>query len=160
MNVAAAVVPPAPGDVSVRSSLLGPLVLEESQIFTFERGLLGFPEARSFGLVPARRPGVFWLQSLDFEALTFLLADPFPLVQGYALEITEAEFGPVGSVSPADVLALAILTLPKSPGEPITANLQGPLIFNLASRAGRQVVLQETAFGVRHPVEIAQEAEP
>lgn len=160
MNATAAVLRPASEDVAVRSSLLGTLVLPESQVFTFELGLLGFPEATSFALVPARQPGLFWLQSLDFEALTFLLADPFPLVDGYALELGGADFGPGSAGDPSQVLVLTILTLPRSPGQSATANLQGPLAFHLQRRLGRQVVLQDSPFSVRHPVTLPGGRQP
>jgi flagellar assembly factor FliW len=154
MNATAAALLPAAAEVEVRSSLLGTLVLPESQIFAFERGLLGFPEATSFALVPARQAGLFWLQSLDFEALTFLLADPFPLVEGYALELNGAGFDSGAAGDPSQVLVLTILTLPRAPGQTATANLQGPLAFHLQRRLGRQVVLQDSPFSVRHPVQL------
>jgi flagellar assembly factor FliW len=152
MNAPALALSPAPDEVAVRSALLGDLVLPASQVFAFEHGILGFPEARSFALVPARQNGVFWLQSLDFEALTFLLVDPFPLVNGYVLELGSPELGRIGPRSPAEVLVLTILTLARDPGQPATANLQGPLVLDLGRRTGRQVVLQDSSFGVRHPV--------
>lgn len=160
MNASAALLRPADTGVPVRSSLLGDLEVPESQVFTFERGILGFPEANSFALVPARPPGLFWLQSLDFEALTFLLADPFPLVDGYALELSAAEFTADVAAAPSQVLVLAIVTLPREPGHPATANLQGPLAFHLEGRVGRQVVLQDSPFGVRHPVELPRGGRP
>jgi len=154
MNTTATAMLPASDEVAVGSSLLGTLVLPASQVFAFERGLLGFPEATSFALVPARQAGLLWLQSLDFEALTFLLADPFPLVEGYALEFNTADFGPGAAGDPSHFLVLAILTLPRAPGQSATANLQGPLAFHLQRRLGRQVVLQDSPFSVRHPVQL------
>lgn len=156
MNAAAVALAPAPDDVAVRSVLLGALVLPRSQVFTFPRGLLGFPEARSFALLPARRAGLFWLQSLEFDALTFLLVDPFPVVEGYALELGGPEGAP-GPVAPDHILVLAIVTLPREPGQTATANLQGPLALDLVARTGRQVVLQDSPFGVRHPVRLDRE---
>ena len=51
-------------------------------------------------------------------------------------------------------LVLAIVTLPREPGEPATINLQGPLALNLGQRLGRQVVLDSERFGVREAVEL------
>jgi flagellar assembly factor FliW len=156
MNAVAVAIPPAPDEVLVHSALLGPLAPSAAQVFTFERGILGFPEARGFCLLPARQEGLFWLQSVDFEALTFLLVDPFPRVEGYSIEIDAAELGRTDAVDPSDILVLAIVTLPREPGQPATANLQGPLAFDLERRTGRQVVLQDTAYGVRHPVDLVE----
>jgi len=155
MTAAAVMLPPPPADVQVESALLGHLTVSESQIFQFDLGLLGFPEARRFALIPTRRSGTFWLQSADFEALAFLVADPFRVVEGYAVDLGAAELGTLAPREACDVLVLSILTLPRSPGDPTTANLQGPVALNLRQRMGRQVVLQDSPWGVRHPVTLA-----
>jgi len=152
MNAAPALVAPSETEYVVRSALLGTLQVPEAQIFGFDHGVLGFPKARRFALVPVRTDGLFWLQSTDFEALTFLLADPFGLVEGYAVELGGHELGDLAPNEPADLLVLSILTLPPAPDEPATANLQGPLAFNLSERRGRQIVLQDSPWGVRWPV--------
>jgi flagellar assembly factor FliW len=154
MTTATALVTPDTTDRTIESSLLGTLAVPETQMFDFERGLLGFPEAREFALVPARREGMFWLQSVDFEALTFLLVDPFQLVQDYSVELGEPELGPMVPESHEELLVLAILTLPRRPDAMATANLQGPLALNLRQRRGRQVVIADSPWGVRHPVQL------
>ncbi|NJD20562.1 MAG: hypothetical protein FIA95_14925 [Gemmatimonadetes bacterium] len=154
MTAAAAMLVPKPVEVHVESALLGPLTVPDAQIFEFDLGLLGFPEAHRFALVPTRRSGTFWLQSADFDALAFLVADPFRVVEGYSVELGAAELGTLAPRDPCDVLVLAILTLPRTPDGAITANLQGPVALNLKQRKGRQVVLQDPSFRVRHPVRL------
>ncbi len=154
MNNAAAAITPDPGGRLVESTLLGSLTLPESQVFRFEHGLLGFPEAHAFGLVPVRVSGMFWLQSLEFEALSFLLADPFSFVDGYTVDLGGPELGDLLPERPSDLLVLSILTLPHAPDEAATANLQGPLALNLAQHRGRQIVLEDSPWGVRWPVEL------
>lgn len=138
-------------DVVVDSKVLGRLEVLTSQIYTFPQELYGFPDARAFALVPAEREGFFWLQSLDFEALTFLLIDPFLYVEGYSVDIGSDELGELGSEDAADLLVLAILTLPREQGEDATVNLQGPVVLNIRRQLGKQVVV-ESPFGIRHPV--------
>lgn len=152
MNAVAAMIDPEALEQEVGSSVLGTLTVARTQLFDFENGLLGFPEARSFALVPARQEGMFWLQSLDFEALTFLMVDPFRYIDGYAVDLSASELGDLTSDRAADILVFAILTLPRRPGDAATANLQGPVALNLPLRRGRQIVLQDSPYGVRHPV--------
>ena len=75
------------GDIAFESKLLGALAVPEHQVLEFANGLFGFPEARGFALLPAEREGFFWLQSQEFEALTFLLIDPFAFVEGYSVDL-------------------------------------------------------------------------
>ena len=152
MNTATALVKPDTRERRIESALLGVLAVPETQMFDFDQGLLGFPETREFALVPARRDGMFWLQSVDFEALTFLLVDPFRFVQEYSVELGEPELGTMLPDSHEDLLVLAILTLPRTPDAMATANLQGPLALSLRDRRGRQVVIADSPWGVRHPV--------
>lgn len=151
--------PDAP--LSVPSEVLGPLTVAPAEVLTFEHGVLGFPACRRFVLLPAGRPGLFWLQSVEHSALTFLLADPFALVPGYTLDVAAAEGGEtLAGASPSDVIALAILTLPATRAELPTANLQGPVVIDLRARRGRQVVVTSGEYGLRHPVDLSRQLAP
>jgi flagellar assembly factor FliW len=136
------------------SHLLGTVPVDESQVFTFGEGLLGFPEVRRFVLVPDRRHGLFWLQSLEHEALTFLLTDPFERVEDFSVDLADGDLRGLDARSQADLAVLAIVTLPREPGQTPTANLQGPVVFAYGSRRARQVVLADSRWGVRWPVEL------
>jgi flagellar assembly factor FliW len=158
MNAAAAMIESEATERVVDSALLGHLTVPETQVFTFDQGLLGFPEAKAFALVRAKQEGMFWLQSMDFEALTFLTVDPFRFVEGYAVDLGPSELGDLASDDPSEILVFTILTLPRHRGESATANLQGPVALNLPLRRGRQVVLQDSPHGVRHPVTLPGQA--
>ena len=119
------------------------------QRVTFPAGLFGFPECRDFRLSATTRPGLYWLRSSEHEALAFLLADPFLFFPEYTVDLSEGDLAGLASEDPSDLAVLAIVTLPRSAGEALTANLQGPVIVNLARRIARQVVLQDSRFGLR-----------
>lgn len=152
MNAAAARMESNTQDVIVNSKLLGALSIPAEQVFTFREGVFGFPEAHGFALVPAERDGFFWLQSVDFEALTFLLLDPFEFVEGYAVELGPHELRDLAPEDASQLVILSIITLPRKPGEDATVNLQGPVALDLARREGRQVVIQDSPYGLRYPV--------
>ncbi len=140
--------------LDVASDLLGPISVPAHEAFTFPEGLLGFPEARSFALVPSERDGFYWLQSMEFSALTFLLADPFPLVDGFFVDLTDAEVGVLEPEDGSEIAVLAILTLPRSDDEAPTVNLQGPVVLNMKRGLGRQLVVQESRWGVRWSLDL------
>jgi flagellar assembly factor FliW len=140
-------------DFQVQSDLLGAFTVRTDAVIEFPNGLLGFPECRRFALVRAGTDTVYWLQSLDYTALCFLLVDPFPYFSDYAVEIPPAEVFELGGVNATDIALLAIITLP-APGasEKPTANLQGPVIVNLRSRRGKQLICTDVDHGVRRPL--------
>ena len=141
-------------DITVESKLLGTLSVPVTQTYQFSSGIYGFPKAIRFALVPAERSGFFWLQSLDFEALAFLLVDPFQFVEDYSVELVQGDLDELQAADPAEVLVLAILTLPKSDDDETTVNLQGPIALNVVERVGRQVVI-ESEYGLRERVDLS-----
>ncbi len=140
-------------DVVFESKLLGSLAVPEHQIFDFHQGLFGFETAHRFALLPAERDAFYWLQSQEFEALTFLLIDPFICVEGYAVDLGPKEIGELMPEDASEIAVLAILTLPSVRGETATANLQGPIALNYKKLVGKQLAL-ESPYGIRFPVEL------
>lgn len=147
--------PDAEAMVAVASDLFGPLEVPARRVFTFREGVYGFPECRRFALVSAGREGYFWLQSLEHGTLAFLLADPFPHFPDYTVELGATDRGELHVASAADIVVLCIVTLPHTRGEAPTANLQGPLAFNLAAGLGRQLAVGDTSWGVRCPLDVS-----
>ena len=139
---------PMSSTITIASDILGALTVEPSSILTFPRGLLGFPECRSFVLLPSERTHVYWLQSVDYSSLAFLLVDPFVFFEGYTLDLGATD---LHAASPDEVSVLAIVTLPSAPGEMPTANLQGPVVIHTSLSEGSQVVLAESSYGIREP---------
>lgn len=118
----------------------------------FADGLIGLPERRAFRLSRAAAPGTFWLESAEHERLAFLLVDPFPFFEGYSVELDPAQLRDVAADDPADLVVLAIVTLPAEPDGVCTANLQAPLAINLRTGRARQIVLPRSDFGTRCPL--------
>jgi len=140
--------------LAVRSDLLGDLEVRASDVFSFPRGVLGFPECRRFALLRGARDGLYWLQSLDYSALAFLLVDPFTVMSNYAVDVEPWQVAEIGSADPSDLGLLAIVTLPSQRGELATVNLQGPLAFNFRTRRAKQIICAEDTHGVRCPVDL------
>lgn len=145
-----------PEVLTVRSDLLGELRIPAAETLHFATGLLGFPECRRFALLRAERDGLFWLQSMDYSTLVFLLVDPFVAVTGYSIDVAPSQLADLGAYRPADIALLSVVTLPDQAGGSATANLQGPIAINFATHSAKQLVLSETDFGVRVPIDLKQ----
>jgi flagellar assembly factor FliW len=140
--------------VTLESAALGQIAVPAASVYALQpTGLLGLEQYTRFALVPAGREGVFWLQSAEEPGLAFVLADPFRAVPGYAADIPDAELAPLGAGAEGDFMVLVVVTLGAG-GGPTTANLRAPLVFNVATRRARQVVLPDDRFGTAEPVEL------
>jgi len=137
----------------LQSALLGDVMVSDEAILEFPDGLFGFATCRKWVLVDAGRPGWMWLHALDHPALAFLLADPFESFPGFAVELSAHDLATLDAQTATEVAVFAIVTLPMTPGEPMTMNLQGPVAIALPSRRGRQLVLSDARFGAKAVIE-------
>lgn len=131
--------------MQIETKFLGPVTVEEQDIVTFEHGLPGFPEAKKFVLLPldADLPLVV-LQSIDEQALGFVLAYPFAFKKDYAFDIAQEEKDELKIEEERDVIAYSIVTL-KETFQQSTLNLLAPILINTKAKLGKQIVLQDNA---------------
>jgi flagellar assembly factor FliW len=137
---------------TVVSHLLGELDVPAEAVYTFPEGVYAFSDRRRFALVPTEHSALYWLQSLEEHALTFLVADPFRFFPGYEAELSDADQAHLGSPAAAEALVLAIVTLPPDPASSATANLRAPVVLNTARRVGRQIMLAQDRLRVAEPL--------
>lgn len=144
----------SPDAMVVRSELLGELTVTADQVVSFAHGIPGFPEGRDFALLPTGRTGVFWLQSVNFSALSFLLVDPFQYFPGYfQIDLSDEDIARVGTREASEILVLCIVTLGGRLDESATANLRAPILFNMKARTAHQSIRAEEGFGVREVID-------
>ena len=147
---------PDDADLAVRSDLLGELHVRKTDLLHFPAGMLGFPECRRFALLRGGREGLFWLQSMEYAALVFLLVDPFTIDEHYSFDVQPSQIADLGASEGADIGLLTVVTLPADRGELPTVNLQGPIVINFKTRFAKQVVSGDDQHGVRRPLDLAQ----
>lgn len=133
------------------TELFGTLHVDDSQLVHFDEGLLGFPAFRRWILLEGARRGTAWLQSAEHRSLAFLVVEPFVVFDEFTLDISDADVARLGASHAEQLTPFALVTLPR-PGETATANLQGPLLINLESRRAAQIIISESAWGVRQPL--------
>lgn len=143
-------------EISVRSDLLGELRVRPTDVLDFPSGMLGFPECRRFALLRGGREGLFWLQSMEYSTLVFLLVDPFAIEENYSFDVQPAQIAELGAGESSDIGLLAVVTLPASQGGLPTVNLQGPLVINFKTRSAKQVVSGDDQHAVRKPLDLAK----
>jgi len=143
---------PAGETLFVASRLFGPLTVPRSDIIVMPEGMLGFAGERRFIMLPAAPDGVFWLQSVDEGGLVFLLVDPFIYFPGYVVDLPDVPEPRPGE----QVAVLTIVTLPRGDDEGCTANLQGPVVIHFPTRIARQVVLSDSQYHTKHPLDLRE----
>lgn len=138
----------------------GEVEYEARETLEFPRGLFGFEEEQSFLLLPF--PGsnqtLLCLQSLATPALAFVVMDPFALHAAYAPVLQPEELRALG-VEESCQLCYYVLCVVKDPVAESTVNLKCPVAVNVETRRAVQVILEDAAYSMRHPLSEFGEAE-
>ncbi len=136
----------------VRTVNFGDLDVPEDKIISFNEGLPGFPQIHHFTMLELDEIKPFqYLQSLDDPPIAFLVINPFLVDQGYKFDLPPADMEDMGSRSTADVAVYAVATVPEDP-EKATLNLMAPILINELNRCGKQVILHDSGYSVKHPL--------
>lgn len=145
--------PPEPTSVAVETRHFGTLEVQPHQMLLFSPGLPGFADYSRYVLIERPQDTPFlWLQSVDRPDLAFVVVDPTLFFPHYQPAQRPQVLQEVGADSPEEVKVLVIVTIPPGKPEEMTANLMAPLVINLRTRRGRQVILEEGKFSHRQPL--------
>lgn len=136
----------------VQTVNFGSLEIPENRIITFKEGLPGFPQIRTFAIVELEALKPFqYLQSLDEPPISLFIVNPFLIDPAYEFRLTDSDMEDVRSANSAELAVYAVATIPEDPGE-ATINLMAPIVINDKDRCGKQVILHESKYSVKHPL--------
>lgn len=125
--------------------------MAEDRLVHFPQGLPGFPHCRRFVLLGERGGPFLWLQSTDDPQVALPVTDPFSLVPDYEVPLEEDDVELLGVERLQEVAVLVVVTVRSEPLR-ATANLAAPILVNTTKRVGRQKVLAEERYSIRHPL--------
>jgi flagellar assembly factor FliW len=130
----------------------GDLEVPEEKIIAFKEGIPGFPQIRRFTFLEFEDLKPFqYLQSLDDPPIALLVINPFLVDPGYKFQLTPSDMDDIRSSDPAGVAVYAVATVPANP-EQATLNLMAPIVVNEAEQCGKQVILHDSGYSVKHPL--------
>lgn len=143
----------------IQTMRFGQIDIAEEQIITFTAGLPGFPAQKKFVPVQYRENSpLFFLQSIELPELAFIIGDPFHIVGNYVVDIPQEDQEALEINSPEEASVYVILTL-RQGGKIITANLVAPLVINMVKKIGRQVILFNSPYNSRFPLNTIPQAQ-
>jgi flagellar assembly factor FliW len=117
-------------------------------------GLLGFERIKTYSLITKADQEPFcWLSVPHGDDLAFLVVPPNLVLPDYAPDLSDEDVDFLEIRHPNDALVLNIVTL-KSDGS-ATVNLKGPIVINRHTMIGKQVVLSQSSYAIKHPIQPA-----
>lgn len=139
--------------MKIQTTRFGEVEVEENSCFEMVSPVLGYDDEKKFILIEHQDHSSFkWLQSVKTPELAFVVscAGFFGIDYSYelpediqeSLEINDAE----------DILTINVVVIPQDKPKEATINLLAPLIFNINTKKGAQVILSGSDFKVDYPL--------
>ena len=123
-----------------------------STLLTFPKGLVGFPHLTQFGLIePKDAYPLKFLQSLETPEVSFICVDPACVKKDYEVPLSPEEAEALHLEAPGEAMILTLVVIPDDPRN-MTTNLAGPLVINVKTRVGFQIVLNAEKYPLRFPI--------
>ncbi len=130
----------------------GDLEVPEDKVITFKEGLPGFPQIHRFAVLELEELKPFqYLQALDDPPISLFIINPFLVDPTYEFRLTDSDMEDINSTNSAELAVYSVATIPDDPNN-ATLNLMAPIVINDKGRCGKQVILHESKYSVKHPL--------
>jgi flagellar assembly factor FliW len=119
------------------------------EVIDFPWGLPGFPNlVRWLPLNLESQKNFIWLQSLDDVNVALPAIDPWLVFEDYDPKLPAYAFTSLDVKDASDFATLCVVVVTPNASE-MTINLAAPVIVNLRTRKGRQILLEGTSYSAR-----------
>lgn len=136
----------------IQTSRFGALEVTAERIFRFPECVLGFPGLHEYAVLENESSSPFeWLQCCDEPSLAFVICNPQQFKPDYRIRVKRNDLASIEMQGPEEGRVAVILVIPRQPAR-MTANLRGPLVFNLKARLAKQVVLLGEEYTTKYRV--------
>ncbi len=139
-------------DMIINTERFGEVTYTSEDVIFFPRGIPAFEDKHNWILAGTDDNAIKWLQSLDDGDLALPVTSPDAIQPDYNARIPEDDLTLVGSVNPADLALLIVVSIPEAAPWNMTANLRAPILINLKSHKAVQVIALNEEYPVRHIV--------
>ncbi|MEM9696720.1 MAG: flagellar assembly protein FliW [Myxococcota bacterium] len=138
--------------ITITGTKFGTIEVDETSTVTFANGLIGFPDCRTFVLLE-RGPNkvVGHLQAVEEPGLSFPVMDGALIDPGSYPEPSLEDLARGAGLAGSE-LALLVVVAVRPDSKTLEANLLAPLVVDVETRRGAQVVLDPRRYDANAPV--------
>jgi flagellar assembly factor FliW len=130
----------------------GDLDIPDDKVITFKEGLPGFPQIHRFAVIELEELKPFqYLQALEDTPIALFIINPFMVDPTYKFRLADSDMLDLNSKNSTELAVFTVVTIPEDPSQ-ATINLMAPIVINEKDRCGKQVILLESGYSVRHPL--------
>jgi len=131
--------------MKVETSRFGEVEVTPESMVTFPSGLVGLPNHARYVVFDVDQDSSYqWFQSLDDKTLAVVVMPADVLEPDFAKHITEDSVMDLALNEDDQVSISVIVTIPPGRPDQATANFRAPIVVNLRTRIGKQIILHES----------------
>lgn len=139
--------------MKIETSRFGEIEFDEELCFEMVSPILGYENEKKFILIEHRENSHFkWFQSIKTPELAFAVTFTGFFGIDYSFELPEDIQESLKIIEPDDVLTLNLVIIPHENPKASTINLLAPLVFNIKTRKGAQIILTNPNFKIDQPL--------
>lgn len=135
----------------IKTKYFGEVEIDADKVIRFEEGIFGFEDQKEFTILyeGAEESNPFcWLQSVHETYVCLPLIDPLIWFPEYQPELADEELLKLGELD-ASALSLYTVTVVPENLEEMTTNLMAPIVVNLSTKKGAQIVTSDEQYPIR-----------
>ncbi|MCF4152423.1 flagellar assembly protein FliW [Dethiosulfovibrio sp. F2B] len=133
------------------SSKVKDVSYDESDVFSFPKGIPGFEHLREWLIVGDEDSPVKWLHSVE-EDVALPIAHPRTFFGNYDAKISKAALTDLKTENEEDLTVVVVLSIAGGDIKHSTVNLKAPILINSDKRLGMQIIALNENYDVRHPL--------
>lgn len=136
----------------MKTKYFGEVTFTEEDKILFEDGIFGFENKKEYALINFEEDNdtMVNLQSLEEEDLSFVLMNPFYLLEDYETSLTEQEVKKLGIDENTEGVLFYVVCVVKENIKDSTVNLRCPIVVNPKTRRGIQLILDNSEYSFKH----------
>lgn len=139
--------------MKIQTTRFGEIDIDDSSCFEMISPIFGYDNEKKFVLIEHGDNSSFkWFQSLKTPDLAFVVSLAGLFGIDYAYELPEDIQDKLGIEAAEDVLTVNVVVIPQGKPKETTINLLAPLVFNVNSKKGAQIILTGTDYSVDYPI--------
>lgn len=142
--------------MEINSRIFGKIEIDDNKIITIPNGLLGFEKYTRYVIAydsdKESKNGIMWLQCVDEPELAFPVMDPMFIIKDYRPVVEDEWLAQIGIFeSDEELYVLSVLTVPSDLTK-MTINLKAPIVINISTRLGCQIIVNNEEYPIRYSV--------
>lgn len=138
--------------MNIKTRDFGDLSVTEEDLIIFIDGLYGFENYKKYIILQDKPEDyVMYLQSVEQYDLSFVLIDPYSIINSYNPNVNEENLKEL-EVEDETKLKFLVVAIIKEQIQDSVVNLKSPIAINPELKIAKQVILENAEYPLRYPV--------